>query len=183
MLGQGDLALAAAAQEPNEGVAGENGIGARRHPRIRQSDADDPVVRCLFGEKRSTGVGRSSFMSTPSWADGWGSRRLAADLRDQVLSRRQARRMSRRFAEVGVGIPPARLQELAAGAPFSDDESADVKFALAATEIQRQARLAEFAQRRRRCIWWLIVAGLVLVALNSLVCMAYIVLSVAQHAF
>jgi len=153
---------------------------------IRASGKVTPTIRlwrCLFGEKRSTGVGRSSFMSTPSWADGWGSRRLAADLRDQVLSRRQARRMSRRFAEVGVGIPPARLQELAAGAPFSDDESADVKFALAATEIQRQARLAEFAQRRRRCIWWLIVAGLVLVALNSLVCMAYIVLSVAQHAF
>ena len=122
-------------------------------------------------------------MITPSWAGGWGSRPLAADPRDRVLSRRRARRMSRRFAEVGVGIPAARLQEIAAGAPFSDDESADVKFALAATEIQRQARLAKFAQRRRRCTGWLIIAGLVLVALNSLVCMAYIVLSAAQHAF
>ena len=122
-------------------------------------------------------------MTTPSWADGWGSRRLAADFRDRVPSRRQARRMSRRFAGVGVGIPPARLQEIAAGAPASDDESANVKFALAATEIQREARLAKFAQRRRRCVWWLIVAGLVLVALNSLVCMAYIILGAAQHAF
>jgi hypothetical protein len=91
--------------------------------------------------------------------------------------------MSRRFAEVGVGIPPARLQQIAAGAPVSDDESADVNFAVAATEIQHQARLAKLAQIRRRCVWWLIVAGLVLVALNALVCVAYVVVTMAQHTF
>jgi hypothetical protein len=113
-------------------------------------------------------------VTTPSnpWAGEWGS----------VLSRRQARRLSRRFARVGVGIPSARLQEIAAGAPFSDGESADVSFALAATGIQREQRLAKFVRRRRRGVHWLIVAGLVLVLLNLLICMAYGILSLAHQA-
>ena len=98
----------------------------------------------------------------------------------QPLGRRQARRMSRRFAAVGVGIPPARLRAMAAGAPFLGRELTDVNFALAATEMQREQRHATFERRRRCVIRWLIVAGMALVLLNVLVCMAYAVLSLAQ---
>lgn len=90
--------------------------------------------------------------------------------------------MSRRFAGVGVGIPAARLQEITAGAPAADDELADFAFAVAATEIQREERLAKFERSRRRCIWWLIVSGMVLVALNLLVCVACIFFILAEHA-
>jgi hypothetical protein len=99
-----------------------------------------------------------------------------------MLSRGKARRMSRRFAGVGVRIPSARLREIAAGAPVADDEWADVSFALAATEIQREERLAKFVRTRRHAIQWLVVAGSVLVALNLLICMAYVFISLAQRA-
>jgi hypothetical protein len=90
--------------------------------------------------------------------------------------------MSRRFAGVGVEIAPARLQELAEGAQFAEDESVDVNFAIAATAIRREQRLAKFERRRRLGVYWLIVAGLVLVALNFLVCMGYVLFSLVEHA-
>ena len=89
--------------------------------------------------------------------------------------------MSRRFADVGVGIPAARLQQLAAGAPFASDELVDVNFALCATEIKRQERRAKWKRSQRRATQWLIVAGLVLAALNLLLCMAYVFISLALH--
>lgn len=89
--------------------------------------------------------------------------------------------MSQRFAGVGVGIPPARLQEIAAGAPPAADELVSVDFALAAIEIKREERLAKFKRSQRRGIRWLIVAGLVLVALNLLLCMAYIFIGLVLH--
>jgi hypothetical protein len=114
------------------------------------------------------------FMTTPPnpWVGEWG----------RVLSRRQVRRMSRRFAGVGVGIVPARLQEIAAGRPIADDESTDLNFALAATQILREQRLAKFARGRRRAMQWLILAGLVPVTLNMLICMTYPFFSLAQPA-
>ena len=123
-------------------------------------------------------------MTTPPnlHGDEWGRRSHRMHVRGQVLSRGQARRMSRRFAGVGVGIPAVRLREIAAGAPVADDESADVNFALAATELKREARLAKLERGRRRCMRWLIVSGMVLVVLNLLVCVAYIFFSLAQHA-
>lgn len=113
-------------------------------------------------------------MATPvnPWTHGWGG---------PMLGRRQARRMSRRFAGVGVGIAPARLREMAAGAPAADDELTDVSFAFVATEIQREQRHAKFAHGRRCAVRWLIVAGMVLLLLNVLICMAYGMLSLAQH--
>jgi hypothetical protein len=90
--------------------------------------------------------------------------------------------MSRCFAGVGVAIPPARLQQLAAGAAFATGELDEVKFALIATEIQREKRHSKFERWRRRCVWWLLVAGLVLVTLNSLICAAYIILCVIQQS-
>lgn len=101
--------------------------------------------------------------------------------RDHALGRRKARQISRRFADVGVGIAPARLQEIAAGSPCEANELMDLKFALTATEVQREYRQAKFHHIRRCGIQWLIVAGMVLLLLNVLVCMAYAVLSMAQH--
>ena len=85
-------------------------------------------------------------------------------MRDRALTRRQARRLSRRFGDVGVAIPAMRLQQIAAGASAGDDELTDVSFALTATEIQREERLAKLKRSRRRVVRWLIVAGLVLLA-------------------
>lgn len=100
-------------------------------------------------------------------------------MRGRVLTRRQARRMSRRFGDVGVAIPPMRLQQIAAGASAGDDEWTDVMFALTATELQHEERLAKLKRSRRRVVRWLIVAGLILLVLNSLLTMAYLVFSLA----
>ncbi|GFG75858.1 hypothetical protein [Mycobacterium botniense] len=118
-------------------------------------------------------------MTTPAnlWGDAWGPRLHM----NQVLTRRRARRMSRRFADVGIGIPAARLQAIAAGAPVASDELVDVHFALVATEITRQQRLAKLQQMRRRAIRGLLLAGLVLVALNLLLCMACLFISLTLH--
>jgi hypothetical protein len=90
--------------------------------------------------------------------------------------------MSRRFACVGVGIPATRLQEIAAGAPVAGDEMTDVSFALAATELVREQRHANVQRNQRRAIRWLIVAGMIIVALNALLCAALLLFSLAQHA-
>jgi hypothetical protein len=103
-------------------------------------------------------------------------------MRDRVLTRRQARRLSRRFGEVGVAIPAMRLQQIAAGANAGDDELTNVSFALTATELQREERLAKLKRSRRRVVRWLIFAGLVLLALHSLLMMAYLFFSLALHA-
>jgi hypothetical protein len=99
-----------------------------------------------------------------------------------VLTRRQARRWSRRFGAVGVAIPAMRLQQIAAGASAGDDEWTDVSFALTAMELQHEERLAKLKRTRRRAVRWLMVAGLTLVVLNSLLCMAYLVLGLAWQA-
>ena len=96
------------------------------------------------------------------------------------LGRRRALRMSRHFADVGVGIPAARLREIASGAPVGSDEWVDVMFGLVACEIKREQRVARFARGRRRGTHWLIVAGMVLVALNVLLCMACVMLTMMQ---
>ncbi len=89
--------------------------------------------------------------------------------------------MSRRFAGVGVGIPATRLRQIAAGAPFASEELVDVKFALWAAELKRQERHAQLKRAQRRVVHWLIVGGLVLAALNLLLCMAYVFVSLALH--
>ena len=91
--------------------------------------------------------------------------------------------MSRRFGDVGVANPPTRLRQIAAGACARDDELTDVSFAIAATEIQNEQRLAKLKRRQRQVVRWLIVAGLVLLILNSLLCMAYLFFSVTLHAY
>lgn len=96
-----------------------------------------------------------------------------------VVGRWAARRMSRRFARVGVRIPPARLREMAVGGPLASAESVDYAFALAATEIKHEQRLARARRNRRRLMNALIVAGLMIAALNLLICMGYLFISLA----
>lgn len=99
----------------------------------------------------------------------------------RALSPWKSRRMSRHFAGVGVGIPAGRLREIASGAPVGTDEWVDIMFGLTASEIKREERLAKLARARRCGTHWLIVAGMVLVGLNLLVCMALIFFTLAQH--
>ena len=91
--------------------------------------------------------------------------------------------MSRRFGDVGVAIPATRLRQIAAGACARDDELTDVSFAIAATQIQQEQRLAKLKRYQRRVVRWLIVAGLVLLLLNSLMCMAYLFFSITLHVY
>ena len=123
-------------------------------------------------------------MTAPSnpLGDEWGRRSHVALNRGQMLGRRQASRMSRHFAGVGVGIPAARLREIASGAPVGTDEWVDVNFGLAAREIKREERLAKIARSRRRATHLLIFAGMVLVALSALLCMACALLTLVEHA-
>ncbi|MBP1822569.1 hypothetical protein [Mycobacterium sp. OAE908] len=102
---------------------------------------------------------------------------------DRALTRGQARRMSRRFGDVGVVIPATRLRQISAGARAGEAELTDVSFAIAATEIQREERQAKLKRNQRRLVRWLIVAGLVLLLLNALLCMAYVFFSMALHAY
>jgi hypothetical protein len=104
-------------------------------------------------------------------------------MQDRALTRGQARRLSRRFGDVGVAIPATRLRQIAAGACACDDELTDVSFAIAATQMQQEQRLAKLKRHQRRVVRWLIVAGLVLLLLNSLLCMAYLFFSMTLHAY
>jgi hypothetical protein len=104
-------------------------------------------------------------------------------LGDRALTRGQARRLSRRFDSVGVAIPATRLRQIAAGAETGTAEWTDVNFAIVATEIQDEQRVAKRRRAKARLTRWLIMAGLVLLLLNSLMCMAYLFFSVALHAY
>ena len=74
-----------------------------------------------------------------------------------------------------------RLREIASGAPVDTDEWVDVIFGLTASEIKHEQRVATFARARRRGMHWLIVAGMVVVGLNMLVCMALALFMLTQH--
>jgi hypothetical protein len=91
--------------------------------------------------------------------------------------------MSRRFSCVGVAIPAARLRQISAGARAAEAELTDVSFAIAATEMQREDRHARLKRSQRQLVRWLIVAGLVLLLLNALLCMAFVFFSMAMHAY
>ncbi|HUH71099.1 MAG TPA: hypothetical protein VLZ05_20840 [Mycobacterium sp.] len=122
-------------------------------------------------------------MTTPS--NPWGDERRQLSqlqMRYQALGRRRARRLCQRFAGVGVQIAPERLREMLAGVPVADDEVTDVNFALIAIQINREARIAKFKRLKRRGTRSLMFAGLVLVVLHFLFCIAYVVLNLAQQA-
>jgi hypothetical protein len=116
----------------------------------------------------------------------WGNERgrlsYQLDMRGEVLGRRRARRLCHRFARVGVETSPDRLRAMAAGAPVAASEEADVRFALIAAEIDREARTAKYRQMRREGARSLLIAGMTLLALNFLLCAAYALLNLAQQS-
>ncbi|GLE52230.1 hypothetical protein ATCCBAA256_17990 [Mycobacterium montefiorense] len=69
-----------------------------------------------------------------------------------------------------------------AGAPCLAREEADVRFALIAAEIDREARSAKYKQMRREGARSLLIAGMTLLALNFLLCAAYALLNLAQQS-
>ena len=97
------------------------------------------------------------------------------------VSRRQSRRMSRSFAEVGVGIAPERIREIAMGRPATEDELVDVGFALTVTELFNEKRRSKRVRAQRRCTNWLMVVAGVVVALNILLCMGLVLFILTQH--
>lgn len=121
---------------------------------------------------------------TPS--DPWGNERgqlsQPFQLRNQVLSRGQARRLSRRFARVGVNTPPERLRLMLSGVPVAAGEASDVSFAFIATRLRSEHLSAKLKRLKRRGARSLIFVGLVLVTLNFLFCMAYALFSLTLEA-
>jgi len=69
-----------------------------------------------------------------------------------------------------------------AGVPVADGEITDVNFALIATQYDREKRVAKFKHLRRQGTRSLIFAGLVLVVLNFLFCIAYLLLNLTNQA-
>ena len=121
---------------------------------------------------------------TPSnpWGNERGQLSQRFQLRNQVLSRRQARRLSRRFARVGVKTPPQRLRQMLAGVPVPAGEMVDVNFALIVTQLKREQLVAKIERLKRSGARTLIFVGLVLVTLNFLFCMAYALFSLTLEA-
>lgn len=90
--------------------------------------------------------------------------------------------MCQRFERVGVHTAPERLRAMLAGVPVACREVTDVNFALIAIQLNHEARVAKFKRLKRRGTRSLMFAGLVLVVLNFLFCVAYVLLNLAQQA-
>jgi hypothetical protein len=113
----------------------------------------------------------------------WGNdRRQLMRVRNNLLGRRQARRLSRRFARVGVTTPPDRLRHMLAGSPVARAEVADFHFALIATQFRRDQFSAKMRRLKRRGTRSLLFVGMVLITLNFLFCMAYALFSLTLEA-
>jgi hypothetical protein len=121
---------------------------------------------------------------TPS--NPWGDERRQllhqVQVRYQSLGRRRARRLCHRFERVGVHTAPERLRAMLAGVPVADAEVTDVNFALIAMQLNREARCAKLKRLKRQGTRSLLFAGLVLVVLNFLFCVAYVLLNLTQQA-
>jgi hypothetical protein len=121
---------------------------------------------------------------TPSnpWGHDRGQLSQRFQVRNQLIGRRQARRLSRRFARVGVDTSPERLREMLGGRPLAAQEVADLNFAFIATRLRHEQLSAKFKRLKRRGARSLIFVGLVLVTLNFLFCMAYALFSLTLEA-
>jgi hypothetical protein len=150
--------------------------------RVSQTSESTGEIRPCKSLTNSTQLEQNLAVTTASNPLEWVNRPRHMGMTPPTLSRRRARRISRSFAGVGVAIAPVRLQQIAAGAACPNDELTDVKFALAATQIVRDERRARFERGRRRGIQCLIFAGLVLAALNLLICMALVMLTALEHS-
>ncbi|MGA9492356.1 MAG: hypothetical protein WBV80_19175 [Mycobacterium sp.] len=119
--------------------------------------------------------------STP-WGHERGQLPQRFQVRNQIVGRRQARRLSRRFARVGVTTPPDRLRMMLAGSPAAYAEVADFHFASIATQFKREQFSARLRRLKRRSTRSLLFLGLVLVTLNFLFCMAWALFSLTLEA-
>ena len=68
------------------------------------------------------------------------------------MTSRQARRMRREFARVGVCVSADRLREITAGAAASEEERTDIEFAMAVTEKRIQKQLNNIQRRRDQLV-------------------------------
>jgi hypothetical protein len=99
-----------------------------------------------------------------------------------LAGRRRARRLSRRFARVGVSTSPDRLRQMLAGSPVGHSEIYDFNFALIATQFRREEFSAKIRRMKRRGTRSLLFIGMVLVTLNFLFCMAYALFTLTLEA-
>jgi hypothetical protein len=90
--------------------------------------------------------------------------------------------MCRSFADVGVDTGPVRLQQMLAGMPVTEEEVTDVNFAFIATRIKHDQRNAKRKQLQRQGTRSLLFAGMILLVLNFLVCLAYVMLNLTDQA-
>ncbi|MCB0942726.1 MAG: hypothetical protein KDB72_21085 [Mycobacterium sp.] len=89
--------------------------------------------------------------------------------------------MSRQFSEVGVGIPPERIREIAMGRPATEDELVDVGFALTVTQLLNEKRRTKRGRVQRRCTRGLIMVAATIIALNALLCLGLMLFILTQH--
>lgn len=68
------------------------------------------------------------------------------------------------------------------GAPLAAHELMNVNFALIAIRLDRELRAARYKRLRQRGIRSLMFAGLIMVVLNFLVCMAYLLLNLTEQS-
>lgn len=69
-----------------------------------------------------------------------------------------------------------------AGAPLAAHEAINVNFALIALRLNREARVARYKRLKQRGTRSLMLAGLIMVVLNFLMCMAYVLLNLAEQS-
>lgn len=99
---------------------------------------------------------------------------------DDVLTRRQARRLSREFATIGVYIAADRLLEISAGAVVAGAEHTDIRFALMATAYNHETHPTVITQVRRHAGRWLLVGAMILVSLGALIALTLLMLNMVQ---
>lgn len=100
---------------------------------------------------------------------------------DRPVGRRRLRILSRRFAAVGVHIEPARLAEIAAGLPASDDELFDVAFAETATRLRRDRSGARRRRAQQRVLRGAVVLVAMALALAAVLCLGLLFFTMAVH--
>lgn len=86
------------------------------------------------------------------------------------------------MAAVGVHIAVERLVDIAAGAPATEAEVTDIRFARTAAGIRREERHARLQRLHRRAVQWLLLLAMTVAALNFLACLGYALFSVAGNA-
>lgn len=68
------------------------------------------------------------------------------------------------------------------GAPLAAHEMINVNFALIAIRLDRETRAARYKRLKKRGARSLMFAGLIMVVLNFLMCMAYVLLNLAEQS-